>query len=427
MLNRKYILALILAVLLATVTLMFLFRDPPRKFDWRETYDEASRQPYGAYVIFELLQGLFPGHPLEVLRDSLHGVLPEEDESANYIFLGQALYMDSSDVNALLRFVESGNLAFISSKTIPYDLMFHLYYEECDDIYWEDYNILYDTAVALNFEHAELRPEEPYRYEYVARQKAQPYSWSYIESFYFCGQEEGLVPIGMMNDSLANFARVRYGDGFFYLHTTPLAFSNIQLLEEWGLEYANRAFSHLRAGPIYWDRYSRAPEWMGRRMNNRGNALSNRQLSDESPLQYILSQPPLAWAWYTLLGLGLLFLAFRAKRKQRIIPVLEPNTNTSLAFLSTIGRLYFIQNNHKKLALLQMKLFRAFLWEHYAIQSRDLDEGLVERLAHKSEISKETIRKILLLYKNIRNSSFVSENTLIDFHRLLDGFYKNCK
>ncbi len=427
MVKRKYILALILAVILATVTLMFLFRDPPRKFDWRETYDEASRQPYGAYVIFELLQGLYPGHSVEVLRDSLQGVLPEEDESANYIFVGQALYMDSSDVNALLSFVESGNLAFISSKTIPYDLMFHLYYEECDDIYWEDYNIFYDTAVALNFEHAELRAPEPYHYEYVTRQKAQPYSWSYIESFYFCGQEEGLVPIGMMNDSLANFARVRYGDGFFYLHTTPLAFSNIHLLEERGLEYANRAFSHLQAGPIYWDRYSRAPEWMGRRMNNRGNALANRQLSEESPLQYILSQPPLAWAWYTLLGLGLLFLAFRAKRKQRIIPVLEPNTNTSLAFLSTIGRLYFIQNNHKKLALQQMKLFRAFLWEHYAIQSRDLDEDFVERLAHKSEISKETVRKIILLYKNIRNSSFVSENTLIDFHRLLDGFYKNCK
>ena len=74
-----------------------------------------------------------------------------------------------------------------------------------------------------------------------------------------------------------------------------------------------------------------------------------------------------------------------------------------------------------------MKLFRAFLRERYFIQSRELDEGFMERLAHKSEISKETIGKIILLYKNIRNSSFVSENTLIDFHRLLDGFYKNCK
>ena len=427
MLKRKYILVLTLAVVLATIALMLLFREPPRRFDWRETYDEEGRQPYGAFVIYELLEGFFPDASVEILADSIHGVLPEEKEAANYIFVGQALYMDSSDVSALLRFVEAGNVAFISSKTIPYDLMFHLYYEECDDIYWEDYNVLYDTAIQLNFEHERLRADTGFTCEYVARQEVFPYSWSYIEPFYFCGEETGLVPIGMMNDSLANFARVHYGEGYFYLHTTPLAFSNIQLLDAQGLEYANRAFSHLQAGPIYWDRYSRAPEWMGRRMNNRNNYLANRELSKESPLQYILGQPPLAWAWYTLLGLGLLFLVFRAKRKQRIIPVMDPNTNTSLAFLSTIGRLYFIQNNHKKLALQQMKLFRAFLRERYFIQSRDLDEGFMERLAHKSEISKETIGKIILLYKNIRNSSFVSENTLIDFHRLLDGFYKNCK
>ena len=427
MLKRKYIIALILAVVLATATLMLLFRETSRHFDWKETYDETSRQPYGTHVIFELLQGYFPGSPVEVLADSLRGLLPEHNESANYVFVGQALYMDSSDVNTLLQFVEAGNLAFISSKTIPYGLMAYLYNEECDDIYWEDYNMTSDTAARLNFEHAALHADTGYTFEYIARREAMPYSWSYIDPFYFCQKENGLVPIGMMNDSLANFARAPYGEGFFYLHTTPLAFSNIQLLEESGLEYANRAFSHLQPGPIYWDRYSRAPEWMGRRMNNRGNALANRELSKESPLQYILGQPPLAWAWYLLLALGVLFLIFRAKRKQRIIPVRDTNVNTSLAFISTIGRLYFIQNNHKKLALQQMKLFRAFLRERYFIQSRDLDKSFMERLAHKSEIPEETIEKIILLYKNIRNSSFVSENTLIDFHRLLDGFYKNCR
>ncbi len=427
MLKRKYIAALILAAVFATAILMLLFRGPSQRFDWRETYDEESRQPYGAYVIFQLLNGYFPDASVTVLRDSLRGLLPEEREPASYVFIGEALFMDSMDIRTLLHFVKAGNLAFISSKTIPHQLMNHLYSEECDDIYWEDYAMHYDTGTSLNFEHESLRADTAYPYEYLARQEARPYSWSYIEQSYFCGQDEGLAPIGMMNDSLANFARLRYGEGYFYLHTTPLAFSNIQLLNEKGLQYANRAFSHLQPGPIYWDRYSRVPEWMGRQVNNRSDYLAHRELSKESPLQYILGQPPLAWAWYTLLALGLLFLAFRAKRKQRIIPVLEPNTNTSLAFLSTIGRLYFIQNNHKQLALQQMKLFRAFLWERYLMQSRELDNAFMERLAHRSEIPKETIEKIILLYKNIRNSSFVSENTLIDFHRLLDGVYKNCK
>ena len=236
-----------------------------------------------------------------------------------------------------------------------------------------------------------------------------------------------MASIGTLNDSLPIFARVAYGDGYFYLHTIPLVFTNIQLLDEEGLEYANRTFSHLQAGPIYWDDYSRVSEWMGRRRNERQYYSASRQLSTESPLQYILGQPPLAWGWYLLLSLGLLYLLFRAKRKQRIIPVLEPNTNTSLEFLSTIGRLYFMQNNHKQLALQQMKLWQSYLRERYLLQTRDMDSAFVEKLAHKSEISKEVINKILLLYRNISSSTFVSENTLIDFHRLLDNFYKNSK
>ena len=57
MLKRKYILVLILAVVVATATIMVLFRDSPRHFDWEETYDEGEPPAYGTYVIYELLQG----------------------------------------------------------------------------------------------------------------------------------------------------------------------------------------------------------------------------------------------------------------------------------------------------------------------------------------------------------------------------------
>ncbi len=426
MLKKKHIL-LIIGALAILILGFLLLREDSQRFNWRETYDEESRSPYGTSVIFELLKGYFPEEEVTVVKDSLHGILPEENRKANYVFIGEAMYMDSSDVNTLIRFVESGNIAFLSSKTIPYDLMFHLYYEECDDIYWEDYALLTDTLARLNFSHPKLHMDSARTYQYLSRNEVQEYSWSHIEDFYFCEQQGGLAPLGTLHDSLSNFARVRYGKGLFYLHTTPIAFSNLHLLEERKLEYANRAFSHLQAGPIYWDRYSRVPEWMGRRMNDRYAYTPERELSKDSPLQYILGQPPLAWAWYTLLGLGLLFLIFRAKRRQRIIPVREANSNTSLEFISTIGRLYFLQNNHRQLALQQMKLFQSFVREHYFLHARELDEAFVDTLSHKSEVAPEAIQKILLLHRNIKSSSFVSENTLIDFHALLEDFYKNCK
>jgi hypothetical protein len=217
-------------------------------------------------------------------------------------------------------------------------------------------------------------------------------------------------------------------DGAFYLHTTPVVFSNIQLLEKTALDYADRVFSHLEEGAIYWDKSSKVSEATARQLNNNPIPPSERRLSNETPLQYILSQPPLAGAWYTLLGAALLYLLFRAKRRQRIIPVMDQNANTSLEFVRTIGRLYFLQNNHRQLSLQKMKLFKAFVREKYQITLRnEQDEALIERLVNKSEVPEDIIKNILSMYRNIDSSSFVSENTLIDFHKRIDRFYKQCK
>lgn len=416
------------AILLLLALLALLFRTNRRAIDWRETYDENSKGPYGAYVIHEMLKTYHAGFQFKTLADSLKGQLPlNSEQPANYVFIGEALYLDSADVQNLLDFVSAGHTAFVSSRTIPYDLMFHLYYDECNDFYWDDYSDLVDTSVRLNFNHSEIKVDTGFVYRYIKRHKERPYRWQFIESYFFCEDEFSLVELGRMDAEHINFARVKYGNGFFYLHTVPLAFSNISMLEKQSLEYANRVFSHLKAGDIYWDRYSRISEMVGRRRNQSRNGGDERRLSAQSPLQYILSQPPLAWAWYLLLIGALLYLVFRAKRRQRIVPVVERNANTSLEFLSTIGRLYFLQNNHRRLCLQKTRLFQAYVRERYHLHFREMDERFISELCAVSETPEAVVRKIIVMCQNIKSSNFVSENTLIDFHLAMDQFYQNCK
>lgn len=425
MTNKRIILVIGLLVILLLLT--FLFRSGRQSFNWRETYKSSSKDPYGTHILYELLNTYLPGEKFSILEDSISGSLPvEQTKLANYIFVGEGVFLSSFDVDRILEFVEAGNLAFISSRTIPFDLMFHLYYEECDAYPWDDYLDHTDTSVYLSLNHSSLENPKDFEYKYITRFKTSDYRWQYIEAPYFCDQEEGFAELGRMNDSLINFARIQYGKGHFYLHTNPIAFSNIQLLDQTGLDYAGKVFSHLHEGPVYWDEYSKVPEWLGRRQNEdwQGNS---RRLASESPLQYILGEAPLTWAWYLLLALGILYLLFQAKRRQRIIPVLEQNSNTSLDFIATIGRLFFIQNSHKQLALEQMKLFQAYIRRHYNLQSREMNEEFVKKLATKSEIPAEDIYKILNFYANIEKSTFISNNTLVDFHKLLDGFYKGGK
>lgn len=419
--NQRIIFFIVIGLLI--ILGVWLFSRQQWPIDWRETYKETSKEPYGTAIIYDLLESYFPSKRLTDIKQAIHKEFKDDSINGNYVFVGEAVFADSMDIQALLDFVGRGNKAFISSKTIPYDLMFYIYNDECDD-YWDDYSTVGDSSVSLNFAHPDLRVNAPYPSHYQYQDKKLDYAWRYIPSFTFC-EVSYMAPLGFMNDTLVNFAQVDYESGTFYLHTTPIAFSNLQMLEESGVAYASKVFSHLKEGDIYWDVYSRVPERFVRDTDD--PYTGNRRISANSPLEFILSQPPLAWAWYILLGIGLLYLLFMAKRRQRTIPVKEPHTNTSLEYISTVGRLYFLQNNHKQLALKKMKLFLSYVRERYNIQTRDLDALFVKQLANKSEVSATIIDKILLLNQNIERSSFVSENTLVQIHEVIDTFYKNRK
>ena len=55
----------------------------------------------------------------------------------------------------------------------------------------------------------------------------------------------------------------------------------------------------------------------------------------------ILQSQALKWAFYMTLISLILFVIFRGKRTQRIIPVIDPLKNATLDFTKTIGDLYY--------------------------------------------------------------------------------------
>ena len=410
--NRSYL--FLGALLLALFALLYLLRPPGGGIDWRESYDPTALAPYGTAVLEGLLDDQLD--ELRVFDGSVAAELPlDSTQRSSYLFVGQGMYLDSADVGRLLDYVDLGNRVFISSKTLPQELLYPVYEGECDDTFWEDYTYIIDTVAPLRLDADGTTTT----YRYVDGEGTRPYRWHYAEFYLFCDYPYSLEVLGTL-DERVNFFAMRYGAGSFYFHATPLAFTNYHLRDSSGLRYADRVLDYLPTdAPLYYDNASRTRESVARARNR-----ETPRLDAESPLRYILAQPPLAWAWYLLLAMGLLYLIFGARRRQRAIPVLARPENSSLAFVETIGRLNYARGNHVRLAGHLMTIFLGEVRERYRLPAGLSGPDLQQQLAKRAGVAPELVRRLFQLHDNIQRSRHASDRTLEDFHRLIRTFHQ---
>jgi len=409
----------VLGVIVVAFGLVFLLPNSKPERNWYESLHPSSKHPYGTYMLYELFNNLQEGEKLPEIQKRLsrHFAQSDSAQQQTYFFLGHNLYLDSLDADALLDFIAAGNNALIISKSIPGYFFEKLSQDSCGK--WYESDFLYDRDIRLNLVHSDLKMDEDLTINYVVDDTVKyDENWHVFGNYTFCENQSPFQKLGSLEDLYSNFIAIEYGSGKAFLHTTPLAFTNHYLMQKEGLDYANRCLSHIQHDNIVWDRYSTDSNFNFDGQNSRLGT---------SPLSYILSQPPLYWALYTILGMVLLFLFFQAKREQRIIPVIEPNENSSLEFVNTLGRLYYLQNDQKKLCLQIMKLFKAFVRNRYRITIQEDTDKWQKELQLKSQIPQDHIQTILEKYKAIDYLNEVSEEMMIEFYQAIEYFYKNCK
>ncbi len=428
--NRTLILVISLASLLLA-GVFYLLRDGSRdEYDWSEDsmekergYSGKSVQPYGTHIMHEVLTGYFPDYKLKDIKKGLAGELPVSAYSRdNYVFIGEALYLDSTDNEHLLDFVYRGNTAFISSKTIPGELVSRITDLSCEDYAWRDYDYTTDTTGFLSLSLPDSVPDA--RYWYARKNVVESYRWHYFDRETVCDQED-LHTLGLLNGSYPNFVLFNYGEGRFLFHTTPIAFSNFSLLRTDTRLYAERAMSFLSEGNIYWDAASGVPESVGRTRNN------SSDYEEAGILTYIVKQRSLAWAWYLLLGASFLWIVFRAKRRQRVIPVLKPVENASCEFISTIADIHFQEKSYRSISKQAFRYFLQHIRDRYGVVIHPDHNGIlsdssasVARLIYLSGVSEAEVLDIFDQYTAISRYE-PTEQMMTNFYQALEAFMKN--
>jgi hypothetical protein len=388
----------------------FYFFSQNKSFIWQETYRVNDNQPYDLSVIFESLEkqkGSF-----NVLSQSF---IENPLDSGDYLFIGENAFIEDEELPVFLDWVKKGNSAMFVAKVIPSALQDILLKEEqCPDLNSNNSYYFRDSVAFVSHLHPKLNPEKKVRFEFKEKNKTVKYDFGSFDNSQFC-EESDFIPLGTIQNTYINFIQIPLGKGYIYIHVSPLLFTNYQLLSIDRAQYVYGVLSYLKSNKLYWDEYHRFQR------DNYGNSVDS-----QTPLSFVLSNRSLRWAFYLIMSVLILYFVFSLRRKQRIIPVMEPLRNSSLEFVQATGRLYFLQRNHTKLITIQMRHFLEFIRERYRIRAKSHEDVLPELLSQRSGVSIDEISKMLNEYRRLINYVEISDAEAIAFYQMLNHFYKNC-
>jgi hypothetical protein len=421
--SKKVKIWLISGIVVVLIVLIYLFgikRSGSYVTDnWIETYAPEDKGPYGTYVMKELLDtlGLFEDF-IELDRDVEESLVDVEDENDIYFFIGKTNYITEDAIEKLEDFVYAGNTAFIAAEKMP-DLLNDYFFLNTKKIY----KIEKDSIQYFKFENEEIDSKK-FKFEYIYNNRRELKAWQYFteNNFDLWGDNEAYI-LGRNTGNKANFIKISYGDGAFYLHSNPYAFTNVSMLKKDGFSYAENMLKHIPPGRVQWDKYNINYHYDS---NSDGDGSGDGE-DRRSILEFIFKSVPLTWAFIIFAFTALLYAIFKGKRMQDIVKPVILKENTSLRYIETISSLYLQEGKHGKLIRLKEKTFMNYIAEHYYLSSKNPDHKFIDKLTEKSQVNKDKITEIFTLFNKFRTHELVADDSLIELHRRIEYFYKNCK
>lgn len=426
-------------LLVAGVIAFVLFSE--KRYNWNENYAESSQFPYGSSLLKAMLehragtaeQFIDIENETELAIDSL-GL----EGTGTYVYLGREYYGTTEDVDALFRFVEQGNTAFIASHTFNYRLLNACFLdvdgtrfiepdEEDEDLYyWGEPSDVVLMRTNDTTAHLHLYDETGTKLSITYLRSQEPVNkvWHYFNEELSLNRGDDFDVFGELGDLGPNFIGFSYGEGTMYLHCSPLAFSNTVLSTDSGFAYASSAFDGVLNETIIWDGFNREFRF------EEDSYSPPRNSHEDGFLRFVLSDRSLRNAWYILLAMAVTYLIFGARRVQKPIPVIHPHRNTSIDFAETMGAMYRMEGEHTRLSELKMRLFKAHIRERYNLRTKGLDndlEGFITRLSERSHVEPKIIRDIFETYDMIKGRRDDEGYKLIRMHNAIEKFHQHAR
>ena len=371
--------------------------------NWRPSYTASDKIPFGCFVLFNELATLFPKTTITNVNESLYNVLSRRDTlmSSNYILINDIISFDEQEHKQLLNYVSQGNDVFIASTDFGSFLSDTLNLKVAS-LYGIEEDSLTVSLTSPSFKNREfIYSRGQNKSHFTSLDTLNSSILGYVA---FIDENSLFSNKPKQTTKAVNFIKTKFGKGTFYLNCTPQAFTNYYILKG-NKDYVANTFSYLGNRALYWDNYKKT-----------GRVIIT------SPMRYILNQVTLKWAYYlTLMGL-LVFVIFKAKREQRIIPVIEPLENSSVEFAKTVGSLYYQHKDYTNLITKKLNYFLEFVRSHYYLDTRKITDKTPQDLAAKSGKSLTETKILLDFIGYLKSKNVHTVEDLKELNKKLTSF-----
>ncbi|WP_241330241.1 DUF4350 domain-containing protein [Chryseobacterium arthrosphaerae] len=379
----------IYAVIFIIVMIILALLEVNKKetINWRKNFDIHEKSPFGLFVFNNEAKTLFKNNLKRMELAPYEYYSRNQKDPHNIVVIENEL--DGASWKKILEQVSKGSDAMLMVSRMPKEVSDSIGY--------------YDSEISFEEENVLKLTDKKYQNDFIKLDKLPSgRGFSFIKP----GVQVLGKTVEKRNTDQANFIKVKFGKGNIYVHSEPLFLTNYYLLKPGNIKYAQDVFSYLQDRETMWFVKSNSKE-------------------SRFFMRFILSKPALKYAWWVLLGGLVLFIFFNAKRKQRIVPVIEPLKNTSLEFVKSIGNLYLQEGDFHDMMAKKAQYFLNKVRMELLIDTQNLDDEFAKKLQLKTGKPMEMINEAIHLIKKAQDPyAGVMKEDLIRINKLLDEILK---
>lgn len=380
--------------------------------DWRKTFESDDTIPMGTYVIRKELHKIFPDSKITDIKKRTATFFTNSHLSdEQYFFINNSSWnMSDYTWDDIFSFVNQGGTAFVSTYSFN-DIFKEKLEIQSDEIVPPPY---YSDGVKMG---VKLPDGEKY-FVFDGRGKQNVYFSNYNPEY-----TEILGEVEIEKEKKPNFIKVYYGKGYLLLHTEPVAFTNYEMLKTNHYQYVTSVFSYLTNTDILWDNYRNAKR-------NKQETYTNQEKEDGgffSSLSFIINNKNLRSAFLILLGLGLAFLIFNSKRRQRAQQVILPYANHTLDFTKTLAELYRYNSDHTAMTKYKVNYFLEQLRVNYNLSARETESDFSELLSAKTGVDEAFCRNLVSTLNQCKSREYFNQSEFMKIQSLIESFNHKIK